>query len=70
MTKSDEIRGSVSFFLLEFETLAAQFRTNVQASMSKSKPPPTDDYKINVDASFHASTNQAGWGFVARDWEG
>lgn len=29
-----------------------------------------DDYKINVDASFHASTNQAGWGFVARDWEG
>jgi hypothetical protein len=45
-------------------------QTNTQVSASRWKPPPTDYYKINVDASFHASTNQGGWGFVAREWEG
>lgn len=55
---------------MEFAKLANHCSSDAQVSVPKWKPPPMGFYKINVDASFHASTNQAGWGFVARDQEG
>uniref|UniRef100_A0A0D9VSV7 RNase H type-1 domain-containing protein n=1 Tax=Leersia perrieri TaxID=77586 RepID=A0A0D9VSV7_9ORYZ len=32
--------------------------------------PPTDVYKVNVDAAYRASMNDGGWGFVARGSDG
>ncbi|WVZ50515.1 hypothetical protein U9M48_001761 [Paspalum notatum var. saurae] len=70
MVSVAEINSSVSFYLMEFEKLATKGRDNVKAFAAKWEPPPIEIYKINVDASFHASSGQGGWGFVARDCGG
>ena len=64
MTSNAEIVKSVYFYIQEFEKLAAKCRTDSGAAHPRWKPPPTDVYKINVDASFYDSTKQDGWGFI------
>jgi len=65
-----EINSSVSFHLMEIEKLVTTCMNNSKNPSVKWKPPPSEFYKINVDASFYENSNQGGWGFVVRDCDG
>jgi hypothetical protein len=67
---ASEIQNVVLYHLLEFERL-----NNIGQSVKKKKktvpcswkPPPIDNYKINIDGAFYPKTRTGGWGFVIRD---
>ena len=67
LMNAQEIQNSVLYHLLEFERL-----NNISRSVKKIvpyswKPPPIDNYKINIDGAFYQETRTGGWGFVIRD---
>ena len=55
-----EINSSVSFHLMEIEKLVTTCMNNSKNPSVKWKPPPSEFYKINVDASFYENSNQGG----------
>jgi len=65
-----KIQGSVTFFLLEFEKLEVNGKTNQSTAIQLWKPPPENFYKINTDGAYNQNTRTGGWGFVVRDNKG
>lgn len=65
-----KICNSVDFHLMEFEKLKKQEKHEQTTPILNWVPPGQDAYKLNVDASYIASSGRGGWGYVLRDHVG
>ncbi|TVU01082.1 hypothetical protein EJB05_53472, partial [Eragrostis curvula] len=65
-----EVCSSVMYQLTDFEKLGNQAKGDGMAARPKWLPPAEGVYKLNVDASFHATSRDGGWGYVARNDQG
>jgi hypothetical protein len=52
LPKANEVCGSVSFFLMQFEKLHETEKKVIPVTQDSWKPPPENFYKINSDGSF------------------
>ena len=64
---AQEIQNSVLYQLLEFERLNNTCQSVKKIVPYSWKPPPIDNYKINIDGVFYQETRIGGWGFMIRD---
>jgi hypothetical protein len=55
-----EVCSSVHYHLKEFEKLKSSGEHRAQTQETKWKPPPEEQYKVNVDAAFSALTRKGG----------
>jgi hypothetical protein len=70
MAPGTEVCTLVYYYLAEFEKLCMEKSPSSASNWLNWRPPPTEQYKINVDASFYPYTCRGGWGFVAHDCGG
>jgi hypothetical protein len=68
--KGTEVASLVTFYVHDFEKLRKNKGRVTQASNVRWKTPSEGIYKINIDIVFSAATENGGWGFMARDYEG
>ncbi|GJM98090.1 hypothetical protein PR202_ga15066 [Eleusine coracana subsp. coracana] len=65
-----ELCHSVEYHYHNFQKLTKPERGNAMGGTVKWKPPVHETYKLNIDASFLASSGKGWWGFVVRDQDG
>ena len=67
---ASEIQNSILYHMLEFERLNNTGQSIKKVVPCSWKPPPIDNYKINIDSAFYQQTRTGGRGFVIRDTHG
>jgi len=70
MPSVNEIGGSESYHLMEFEKLHGNEKKITCAAQCTWRPPQEDIYKINSDRSFDPTKRSGGWGFLTRNNNG
>ncbi|TVU38231.1 hypothetical protein EJB05_11588, partial [Eragrostis curvula] len=65
-----EVSNSIHYHLMDCDKLKKPIKETHSMDGMRRKPQPTDTYKVNIDASFLASSNKGGWGYIARDRDG